>query len=833
MFSAVRSGANVRGNLTFKLSWRVALVVVGLLLALGTYFDVFLRNSFLEATNDRMRHAAQRLVFDLSETEADLRKITRLATSDERLVASIELINKYQDKQNYNRFLIDEEKKTLAQGLLDRLKVTSNSHLTLFGADGSLIAYARACSGSHCLGFQSMVDGRETVFERLERDSQYHDIGGLSDIPATHINHYPLEALQKGSVITYHRDGDSLVVRAHQNMLLGPQPQVIGQMEFSRTLGKGYFDQVSQQLGVAMHLDFAEQPEQGAARLEMPREVNQISAREVDDEYLARVEKSIVEGVAYVSIALNRASHSAIVNQNRLRFLGLIGVLSVVMLVWMRWVVRRNLAQPLAVLMAQIGRVGGGDYTTPQLVSTGDELEAISASVNRLAIAVQQREDSLKQAQHEQAFLSNHDSLTGLPNRRFFAARLDHALSVARRTKGLLAVMFLDLDQFKLVNDTLGHDVGDVLLTEVSARLSAHVRHSDTLARIGGDEFNVLMEGVSDLREVEAAACQLIELFREPFECDGRFVSSTVSVGVAMYPSDGTDSVTLHKNADLAMYRAKSNGRNAYSFFSEELSREAQARAETITALNVALDQGDQFHMVYQPKCSASTGELVSAEALIRWHRPGVGNVPPLQFVPLAEDTGQILRIGDWIVQQVCRDIVALNARGVVLEHVSLNVSNVQLRGHDFLRVLLESVERTGLSSRQLELEITESYVSEDTSEAISALHRFRQAGFKLAIDDFGTGYSSMSYLQRLPFTRLKIDKSFVDGLPHDPDSVCISHAIIGLAKNFGLALTAEGVEHADQLEFLRNEGCDEIQGFHFSRPLALDDFVAFAQRRH
>jgi len=307
-------------------------------------------------------------------------------------------------------------------------------------------------------------------------------------------------------------------------------------------------------------------------------------------------------------------------------------------------------------------------------------------------------------------------------------------------------------------------------------------------------------------------------------------LTTTVSIGIARYPFDGTDCASLLRHADLAVYNAKESGRDKYRFFSGELSERANLRAAMIRALKTALRVGDQFHLAYQPKVHAITGKVVAAEALIRWKSPEFGPVSPMQFIPLAEETGQILPIGDWVIHQGCQDLARLLKAGVALEHLSMNVSNVQLRDHSFVRTLHQAIADNGLQANQIELEITESFIAKDLAQAITALNEFRAMGVQLAIDDFGTGYSSMSCLQKLPFTRIKIDKSFIDGLPHNHDSVSITHAILGLAKTFGLATTAEGVEHADQLRLLQQAGCDEIQGYYFAMPMGLDELIAFCR---
>jgi diguanylate cyclase (GGDEF)-like protein len=481
-------------------------------------------------------------------------------------------------------------------------------------------------------------------------------------------------------------------------------------------------------------------------------------------------------------------------------------------------------------LMAQIHKIEHQDYSASPPVATGDELETISSSINRLASIVQERETSLETSRNEQEFLSNHDALTNLPNRRLFAQRLQHALALAQRNQSQLALIFIDLDQFKVINDTLGHDVGDELLKQVSGRLLRSLRATDTLARIGGDEFNILIEDIHDLLELEFIVEKCIALFAESFTCFGHKIKSTTSMGIAIYPKDGEDSVTLTKHADLAMYKAKANGRDNYSFFSDELSAQVHERADMTHALRDAFETGDQFELYYQPKIDAATRKIFAIEALIRWHSPRYGFISPIHFVPLAEETGLIIPLGGWVLQRGCADFARLQKAGIELDHVSINVSNVQLRHHSLLQTLRDTLATSGVAAAQVELEITESYIATNIEHAISTLQEFRAMGLRLAIDDFGTGYSSMSYLQKLPVTRLKIDKSFIDGLPHDKNSVSIVNAITSLAKHFDLAVTAEGVEHEDQFHFLAQARCNEVQGYLFAKPLPFDALVEYCR---
>lgn len=777
-------------NLASRLSLLVALAVLLVLLVVGGYFDKFLRQTFLDATAERMLHAYQRLGSNLSQIEYELDYGTNFAQTDERLIASTELINRYEDPDNYNTFLIDEEKKSLAQELLSRVKLSFNNDIALYGQNDELIAFASRLGNSYQLGYVTRAGGVLRIKVRSESQAEYTNgqLPANSNITLTHQMLYSPEQARHGHVITYHRTSGALVVKAHQTVFDQTSGHQIAHLELSRLLDTAYFKRLSEDLDLNVTLLFDPPDVASWTNLKKLGVLDDLRPQAVASQYLSVAQLPVIEGVAYFQVALDKSLHTHQVNTNRLRFLLLQVLLATGVLLLMRQFIRRTLTQPLGSLMDQIRSIERGDYLMMPPVATGDELEAISSSINTLATAVQEREKSLERARKEQEFLSNHDALTGLPNRRFFAQRLEHALDLSRRQHAELAVFFLDLDQFKLVNDTLGHHVGDELLVQVAQRLQAHVRATDTLARIGGDEFNVLIEQVRDVTEVEIIVSKYLELFRDPFMCAGEPLQATVSIGIAMYPRDGADSVSLLKHADLAVYKSKESGRDAYSFYSLDLSQRARRRAELIHALNQAIQAGDQFALVYQPKVSAQTGTVVSVEALIRWNSPQYGLVSPAQFVPLAEETGQILEIGAWVINQATHDLAYLLAQGVQLNHMSVNVSNVQLRGQQLSDTVREALERHRLQPQLLELEITESYIARDARQAIAALEGFRAMGLQLAIDDFGTGYSSMSYLHKLPFTRIKIDKSFIDGLPSNNDNVSITRAILALAKNFGLA---------------------------------------------
>lgn len=510
--------------------------------------------------------------------------------------------------------------------------------------------------------------------------------------------------------------------------------------------------------------------------------------------------------------------------QNRIQMFVILVLITLLVLFMLHIFVNRRFTEPLAQLMRQIKNIEEGDYRLTPTLDTDDELKVISENINRLAETIENREAQLKASQKSMEFLSLHDPLTALPNRRFYMARLNHAIENAKRNNVKLSVMFLDIDQFKQLNDTRGHDIGDKLLQKVSERLSKTLRSVDTLARIGGDEFNVLIENVSHLEEIESVGEKLIEVFAEPFAYEPEeFFRVNASIGIAVFPDDGMDGTTLIRHADMAMYHAKEQGGACYRFFSSEISSLVHQRTSRIHALKAAIVSGDEFGLVYQPKISLHTGKISGIEALVRWKNDEVGSIEVAEFIALAEETNLIIPLGKWIAQKACEDFMTLHRKGFHLGKISINVSNKQLYTGNLTETLEGIIEKTGIDPMFIELEITESFAASYEDQVLQTLYTFRQMGIDLAIDDFGTGYSSMSYLHRLPVSRLKIDKSFIEHIPASQESIAVVNAIMALAKTFNLAVTAEGVETASQLDFLKEAGCDEAQGYYYARPMDIE----------
>ncbi len=428
-----------------------------------------------------------------------------------------------------------------------------------------------------------------------------------------------------------------------------------------------------------------------------------------------------------------------------------------------------------------------------------------------------------KARQDEVARQANHDSLTGLPNRNLLWDRLGRACARAQRYGDFAAVAFLDLDNFKLVNDSLGHSVGDQLLQAVAARLESSLRAMDTVARMGGDEFVLVLSDHKSARSVSGELGRIVESFSQSFSVDGRDVFVTASVGVALYPQDAKDPESLMKNAELAMYRAKESGRNAYQLFTPEMQTDVTERLGIEAKLRRALDRGE-LSLHYQPQVDLRTNRIYGCEALLRWNQPDLGMISPAKFIPLAEETGLIVPIGEWVVRTACLQSKAWQNAGLPAVTVAINISARQFREKNLLQVVAKILGETGLDPAQIELEVTESVIMQDTQRVIAALQALRDMGLRLSVDDFGTGYSSLSYLKRFPVNRLKIDQSFVREIS-GADSAAVAQVVITLGHSMNLRVIAEGVETPEQLAFLRRHECDEMQGYLFAKPMPADEF--------
>ena len=433
---------------------------------------------------------------------------------------------------------------------------------------------------------------------------------------------------------------------------------------------------------------------------------------------------------------------------------------------------------------------------------------------------------SLKHAQAKLDYQAHHDPLTGLPNRALFENRLHAALQCSQVSNRQGAVLFLDLDRFKHINDSLGHPVGDLLLKGIAQRLKEQVRDVDTVARLGGDEFIILLPGLHKPSDASAIANKLLACFSAPFQAGEHEFFTSASIGISLYPQDGSDVASLIRNADAAMYRSKAKGRNRVEAYTRDLTAQASVRVALENELRRAIDR-NELSLCYQPKLSLKTQNLVGAEALIRWNHPTFGDVSPEHFIHLAEENGTILQLGDWVLEQACRQMHQWQKRYQPFGPLSINLAGAQMRQPHLAKRIEQLLKTYQLKAGDLQLEITENFIMSQAEEALSVLHQLKQLGVQLAIDDFGTGYSSLSYLKRLPLDILKIDQSFIRGLPDDPHDAAITRAIIALGRSMQLTIIAEGVENQAQQHFLTAEGCEQIQGYIVSLPLPPEEFAA------
>ncbi|GAW95588.1 MULTISPECIES: EAL domain-containing protein [Colwellia] len=501
---------------------------------------------------------------------------------------------------------------------------------------------------------------------------------------------------------------------------------------------------------------------------------------------------------------------------------------------------RRSLIVPMYKMVKQLQQsVPEGEHTHTALLDDRrqDEFGLLAYHFNQAKIALDRNNRDLtlqinerKQAEQQLKHLALHDPLTGLPNRLLFQDRLQQAIALAKRHGHKFAVFFMDLDNFKIINDTMGHEAGDELLRQVALRLSETGRETDTVARLGGDEFAFIINKIDSIADAVNFALRLNKLLKTPIAVNGNNINIGSSIGVTIYPDDADNCDELLRNADIAMYQAKDDGRNTTRFFTREMKAKLQQNKEILTDLAESLTQ-DHFELYYQPLFTIDHKTLVGAEALIRWHHPDKGMIPPDKFIAVAEQSGLINELGDWVLAQACRDIKNFVNAGILDIKVAINISPVQFKRKDFLQQMLLILAQHDVSANCIELEITEGAVMDNVDQAIDMMQALHDAGFQLAMDDFGTGYSSLSYLKRFPIQKVKIDRSFISDLENDDDNKSITTAIIQMSHSLGLDVLAEGVETKAQLQYLQGEKCDFVQGYYTGRPMPASQFIETFKR--
>ncbi len=540
-----------------------------------------------------------------------------------------------------------------------------------------------------------------------------------------------------------------------------------------------------------------------------------------------RVQFGLLAPDRFVLLGLSRPLHTIFAGTEQLAqtIIQIIIAFSLCAIV-VSFVVTRALSRPLQMMVAAVKRFAEEHQMGELPVKGQDEIGLLARAFADMEHRLREHLDDLHRKEEHLHHLAQHDHLTNLPNRLLLFDRLRQAIVKGHRSLHQIAVIFIDLDRFKDINDSLGHAVGDEVIQQSAQRLRALLRDEDTVARLGGDEFVVVLEQVHDLGHVATIAQKVLTHLNSALQVAGRDLYVSASLGISIYPQDGVDPQTLVRNADAAMYRSKAEGRNTFHFYTEDMTEQAMARVQLETELRQAIDNRE-FRLHYQPQLDLQSGRIIGFEALVRWQHPLRGLLAPGIFIPLAEDTGLIEPIGEWVLAEACAQMKRWRDAGLNPGRVAVNLSGKQLRRKELLHTVLAILDETGCEPEWLELEVTESVFMERPEEATAILQAVRSTGIELSIDDFGTGYSSLSYLKHLPVSKLKVDRSFIKNIPDAPDDMAITRAIIALASSLKLKVVAEGVETELQRAFLKVEGCDQAQGYLFSRPVPPEEAAA------
>ena len=526
---------------------------------------------------------------------------------------------------------------------------------------------------------------------------------------------------------------------------------------------------------------------------------------------------------SYISIGQEHITFESIdkrkMGQILLLFLVIIAVIISLMYSFYHFV----LIKPLNILIKNIEHIQNREFHDLQELEGNDELNKIAKDIDQLADSIETKEKDLQ-------YLAEHDSLTGLYNRYHLNNILNEEL-VTLQEDHSLALIFCDVDEFKTINDTLGHTIGDHLLIEIAKRLSTLVGEKGHLSRIGGDEFMIVLPAIENYNEVYSCAYKSHAVFDEPFAIDNHHLQVTMSSGIVITDGHHQDTTRLYKEADIALYKSKEHGRNRYTIYEENFSMQIQERKAIFEGIQGAIaDHFSDFYLLYQPKISSKDGKTIKGvESLIRWESKELGFLPPDKFIGIAEESGLIVELGYWIIEQSCRDFLKLKNEGIHIEQVSINVSSNQFSSKSFLDRLQEIIEHIKIDPKNIEFELTERVIADNDTHMLDTLHALQKAGIHIAIDDFGTGYSSLSYLQKLPVNRLKIDRSFVTNIDRGGAFNIVKNAIVPLAKTLNLETTAEGVETLGEYQTLKLMGVDDIQGYYFAKPMRIEELMKFA----
>ncbi len=833
-------------SLRLKLIIYTLFFIIASMVTIGMLSNNYLQNYFHKDAKIRLHEAFFNLSLQLKSVEHDLTESLHFISENEAMIASLNLIKNYEDIHHYKRALFDEEKKRIIDILLHESKYSLNDTIAVYNASYQLVAYIHKNGDTYDTGYVSYNNGNPIYYVKSYNEAAYHTIPKPENIKTTlHLASARNDRPDYHGNVIYESYNNELRLRSShsifRNLSSNKKDDFIGFLETNKKISRQDINRLVAKEDLSLSYDFNfngltvthlnhehyidTHTYENAPLLFSEYTADALALGDATHILFSGVRIPLEKKSLLVTAYINKDELQAALIQSRKTLIITIVLIAIATLIISFITLNKMLSLPLKRLLNGIEIISKGDYSHQIDVTSNDEFGHISLEFNKMAQTIAAREQELDK-------LAHFDALTQMPNRVMFQKHSDAAINRAKRRNSKLAIFFLDLDEFKIINDTLGHNVGDQLLIEVSKNLSKIMRNSDFLARIGGDEFNILVEDLDSAVAAEEIAQKIIAQMKKPLMVNGKKMHITSSVGISIYPNDGQESVTLLKNADLAMYQAKADGRNKYHFFSQELEVSLNRRTAILKELKQALNN-QEFQLYYQPKFSLKDGTIYAAEALLRWENKELGFVTPDQFIPLAEESGEIIRIGAWVIERACHDFARWQKNNLGITQVSVNVSNIQFDNENILEILQSNIKSAGISAASLEVEMTESFIHKNSNKALATLHRIRDIGIELAIDDFGTGYSSMSYLKRLPLNRIKIDKSFIEHIPHDSDDVEITKIIVALAKVMELSITAEGIETVEQMRFLQELECDEGQGYLCSRPLPHDAFMAFVRNNN
>ncbi|MEA2029384.1 MAG: EAL domain-containing protein [Campylobacterota bacterium] len=789
--------------------------------SIAIYFYIYIHDEeHLKARNNTIKLFSN-ITQDIKEIENNLIKQTYFLDSEESIIASIYLINTYEHSGDYEKPLIDEEKKLIANKLLKRAKFAFNDKLILFVQDSSIAAGVERSSEHHYVRFISTYIDNKRVYKISPENNRQNTYQYNEEFTQKYQRKHELfyyDAPNSKPQITFNRMDKSIIITAHHSIF--DNNESVAHIEISKR-----FDEHSLKAYNAEKLELTTDESVKAIAVDTDH-LDKIKLIESNQSYHAAIKIPTFDGNIYIQLKQPKMDLLKIIKEGKNSFLLVLMMIAFIFIIVMYLFYQIVLIRPLDILMNNIHYIKNREFKYLQTLHSHDELEEIAKNIDHLAYNVEDKEKELQ-------YIAEHDALTHLYNRYHF----NHIINqkVATIEEGYyLALIFIDLDEFKSINDTLGHDIGDGLLQAVAKRLDSYVSDNNGyLSRIGGDEFMIILPTIANHDQLDAFARHLQHLFDEAFVIDSRYLKIAISSGIVV-TNDKTKSVTtLYKEADIALYKSKERGRNRYTIYQEAFAKEVDERNSILNGLKSAIHNDfDEFYLLYQPKICTQDGKTVSGvEALIRWNSKKLGFIPPDDFIDIAEESGIIIQLGQWIMKQACRDFLKLQKVNVDLKQISINISAIQFSSNDFLDQVEEMIQTIGIDPNVIEFELTERILANDDQGMLFTLNALRKLGIHIAIDDFGTGYSSLSYLQKLPVDRLKIDKSFVTDIDTTGPRDIVEQAILPLARAFHLSTTAEGVETQGEYEILKQMGVDEIQGYYFSKPLTIEKLKSFVKK--